>query len=161
MLQTSIFTLQLFRGILGQLQNAQYTQQHDLLAHASIGQHTRHIIELYQCLLDGYATGEVCYDNRKRDIRIETDLEVAVASLEKIEYSLDRPNKDLRLVLEGEQGNCQIDSNYNREVLYNLEHAIHHHALIKVALIPMTVIDVPAEFGVAPSTLAFRKSCAQ
>lgn len=161
MLQTSISTLQLFRSILARLQNNQYTEQHELLANASIGQHSRHIIELYQCLLAGYSKGVVCYDQRKRDIRIETDVDLAIETLQEIEERLDRPNKALRLVLESEEGSCEIESNYNREVLYNLEHAIHHHALIKVALISMSNVAIPEEFGLAPSTLAFRKSCAQ
>ena len=161
MLQTSISTLQMFRSILARLRNTQYTQQHELLANASIGQHSRHIIELYQCLLTGYEEGKVCYDQRKRDLRIETDLSFAIEALKQVEEQLDQPNKALCLVLESEEGYRQIETNYEREVLYNLEHAIHHHALIKVALIPMSDITVPDEFGVAPSTLAFRKSCAQ
>ena len=55
----------------------------------------------------------------------------------------------------------QLDSNYYREVMYNLEHAIHHHALIKVAIIHFTDLDLPDSFGVAPSTMEYRKACAQ
>lgn len=161
MLQASIDTLQLFERVLLQLQAEQYTASHELLAHASIGQHSRHVIELYQCLLKGYESGSICYDKRERDIRIETDLAFALESLQAIALTLDRPNKTMELVLDGEDQSCKIETNYNREVLYNLEHTIHHHALIKVALIPMANVEVPLEFGVAPSTLAFRKSCAQ
>lgn len=161
MLQASINTLQLFEQVLRQLEPEQYTASHELLAHASIGQHSRHIIELYQCLLKGYESGRVCYDKRERDIRIETDLDFALETIEVISAGLDRPNRSMNLILEGEDGPCTIETNYDREVLYNLEHAIHHHALMKVALIPMDSVDVPVEFGVAPSTLAFRKSCAQ
>jgi len=161
MLQASINTLHLFCDVLGQLKAEEYTESHELLARASIGQHTRHIIELYQCLLNGYEESALCYDNRKRDIRIETDVDFAIESLKDIQSKLEKPNKLMKLVLQDESGSYTIETNYEREVLYNLEHAIHHHALIKVALIPMTHIDVPAEFGVAPSTLAFRKSCAQ
>ena len=45
--------------------------------------------------------------------------------------------------------------------MYNLEHAIHHHALIKVGLKIMTKIELPESFGVAPSTIQYRKVCAQ
>jgi hypothetical protein len=45
--------------------------------------------------------------------------------------------------------------------MYNLEHLIHHEALIKVAITSMTEVAIPESFGVAPSTLQYRKECAQ
>ncbi|MEM9648432.1 MAG: hypothetical protein AAF969_08120, partial [Bacteroidota bacterium] len=48
-----------------------------------------------------------------------------------------------------------------REVMYNLEHTIHHHALIKVGIQFFTDIPLPESFGVAPSTLQHRQACAQ
>lgn len=54
-----------------------------------------------------------------------------------------------------------IETNYFREVLYNLEHCIHHQALIKVALLNFNYIQISETFGIAPSTIEFRKICAQ
>jgi len=54
-----------------------------------------------------------------------------------------------------------IETNYYRELLYNLEHCIHHQALIRVALFQMENIKVNANFGVAPSTIEYRKQCVQ
>ena len=54
-----------------------------------------------------------------------------------------------------------LPSNYYREVMYNLEHAIHHHALIKIGIQQFTAIELPESFGVAPSTMQYRKACAQ
>jgi hypothetical protein len=47
-----------------------------------------------------------------------------------------------------------------RELLYNLEHCIHHQALIKVAVLESDTIFVNENFGVARSTLNIEK-CAQ
>jgi hypothetical protein len=49
-----------------------------------------------------------------------------------------------------------IPSFYFRELLYNLEHCIHHQALIKVALLDMPHICISDTFGVAPSTIQYR-----
>ncbi|HTH31951.1 MAG TPA: hypothetical protein VL946_11450, partial [Lacibacter sp.] len=48
-------------AVLDQLTTEQYKTPSENLSGATIGQHTRHIIELFQCLLNGYATGRICY----------------------------------------------------------------------------------------------------
>jgi hypothetical protein len=57
--------------------------------------------------------------------------------------------------------NIRIQSNYYRELLYNLEHCIHHQALIKVAVLQLENISVNENFGVARSTIEYRKQCVQ
>jgi len=46
-------------------------------------------------------------------------------------------------------------------MMYNLEHIIHHQALIKVAINQLSDFVVSDSFGVAPSTLQYRKECVQ
>ena len=105
------------------------------LSNATIGAHNRHIIELFQCLENQYESGVVNYDSRKRDYAIQTCTETAKSAIETIKSNLEKPNKNLLLhqVIDGET--LEIESNYNRELLYNLEHCIHHQALIKVAVL--------------------------
>ena len=55
----------------------------------------------------------------------------------------------------------QFHTNYHREIAYNLEHTIHHMALIKVGICELSDIRVPEGFGVATSTMKYRKECAQ
>lgn len=149
---------------LSQLTPGEYVQPSPVLFNASIGQHTRHIIELFLCLEKGYETGLVNYEKRKRDHAIETDKELAVQLLKDIYHRLDRPNIDLLLEAEDYEDNAgtiSIPSNYYRELAYNLEHTIHHMALIRVGLASISAIVLPQEFGVAYSTLKHRQSCAQ
>ena len=51
-----------------------------------------------------------------------------------------------------------VPTTYFREVVYNTEHAIHHLALIKVALIEMKVDLVSDNFGMAYSTIKHKNS---
>jgi uncharacterized damage-inducible protein DinB len=131
------------------------------LSGASIGQHTRHIIELYQCLLNGYAVGIVNYDNRKRDNLLETNREAAIEALLGIATVIEQPDKEMTIQCDSLESGLLIKSNYYREVYYNLEHCIHHQALIKVGLVTIGLHAVPEQFGVAPATTQYRKQCAQ
>jgi hypothetical protein len=145
--------------LLNQLDGKQYIKPCKVLSNASIGEHTRHIIEMFQCLMAQYETGIVDYDKRERNIAIQSNVYVAVNSIEIIQNQLHKENKPLDIACAFEQK--AILSNYERELLYNLEHAIHHEALIKVGLYEFENIKLPENFGVAPSTIAFRKQCAQ
>ncbi len=161
MFTSSNQTIEQFKQVLLQLPEDCYTRPCQTLSGATIGQHTRHIIELYQCLLDGYTVAAVFYDKRKRDTRIEQDVAFAIDQLQRIQNSLEQPERKL-LVYYGLNGNEEkIVSNYHREVMYNLEHTIHHQALIKIAINQFTEIRLPESFGVAPSTMQYRKECAQ
>ncbi len=88
-------------------------------------------------------------------------MEYAIAQIQSIQNGLRNENKNLELqqFIEGEE--IRIQSNYFRELLYNLEHCIHHQALIKVAILKFENISVDANFGVARSTIEFRKKCVQ
>ena len=150
--------------VMDQLTNAQYTQSCVNLSGSTIGQHTRHIIEMYQCLLSGLQDGVVNYEARQRDILIESDKQFAARLLEEIEKAVDQPNQALRLYAGFEAANqeqVQLDTNFYREIAYNLEHTIHHMALIKGGLLEISGITIPEGFGVASSTIKYRRSCAQ
>ena len=138
-----------------------YDQPCRFIGSATIGQHTRHIIEMFHCLEKGYESGIFSYDDRERNRKIETELEYALQAIQMIVDSIDKPDKVLTTHYHIESKQFVFNSNYHRELLYNLEHCIHHEALIRVAIESMTAHKPPAEFGVAPSTLAFRGQLAE
>ncbi len=149
---------------LDQLTQEQYVQPSKTLFNATIGQHVRHIIELFQCLEDGYDIGLVNYENRKRDPRIETDKAFASTLLIEVHQRLEKENKALKLEAcydEHAVDLLTLDTNFYREVAYNLEHTIHHMALIRVGISEVSDIELPEEFGVASSTIKYRQQCAQ
>ena len=162
MLIPAIFkTLNELSGLVSQLSDDDYCCPCHDLSNATIGEHTRHIIEMFQCLENQYETGIVNYDNRKRNHLIQTHTAIAKESIDAILNQVDKPNKNMQLqqIVDGEE--LLIESNYHRELLYNLEHCIHHQALIKVAIIQLKTIEIDENFGVARSTIEYRKKCAQ
>lgn len=125
-----------------------------------VGAHLRHALDLYDCFLRGVRSGEVVdYEARTRDVRVEEDPAFALATLDRLERELgeaaaagwpervavlgDRPREELATVAA---------STPQRELQFLLHHAIHHLALVAVVLRAHGVA-VPADFGVAPSTL--------
>ena len=141
--------------------NDSYSAPCSALSNATIGEHSRHIIELYQCLLAGYLAGEINYDDRKRNTLFENDIAAAVGAIKEIQLNLEKSDKVVNIFCETNDSSVCIESNYYREVLYNLEHCIHHQALIKVALLSIKDLEIADGFGVAPSTLQYLKQCAQ
>lgn len=147
--------------LLQQLSDKEFSNPCEQLSSASIGEHTRHIIEMFQCLENQFESGVVNYDKRDRNKQIQTDTNFAIRQIEIIKSNLEKENKKIELqqIIDGEE--IRIDSNYFRELLYNLEHCIHHQALIKVAILISDNIKINENFGVARSTIEYRNKCAQ
>ncbi|PVX46464.1 hypothetical protein C8C85_2324 [Flavobacterium sp. 103] len=147
--------------LLNQLSDEEYSKSCFELSGSSIGEHTRHIVEMFQCLVRNYDSGIVNYDKRDRNKLIETNTDFAIQMILDSKNSISKENKNLELqqIIDGNA--VHIQSNYYRELLYNLEHCIHHQALIKVAILKCESIAVDDNFGVARSTIEYRKQCVQ
>ena len=161
-------------ALLESLANEQFSQPVKVLSDGTIGQHTRHIIEFYQELFKGYDQGVIDYDNRKRSHAIESDRLFAIQQLREISEKLAKANKELwltadscsleesvetSLLRKGGSEKARIRTNYERELVYNLEHTVHHMALLRIAVSALSDLALPEGFGVALSTQKFRKAC--
>ncbi|MEO0899212.1 MAG: hypothetical protein AAFY71_22565 [Bacteroidota bacterium] len=141
------------------LTHNEYCQGLEVLSGSSLGQHTRHVIEFYQCLVDQCKEGKVNYDCRKRNLMIEQNPDFALQVIEDIlqKLPLFRQDKAVKLICDYDNGvdeNSFTWSSYGRELAYNIEHTIHHLAMIKIGLRQMRPdIALPQGFGVAPSTI--------
>jgi hypothetical protein len=162
--QTISKTLTQLSETIQQLTPDQYVHPANSLFNATIGQHVRHIIELFIQLDMGYTSGVINYDQRKREMRFETNLYAANELLLQLPSSLDKPDKSLLLEMnytENPDLLLSVASNYYRELAYNLEHTIHHMALIRIGITEIAAISIPANFGIAHSTIQYRATCAQ
>lgn len=152
------------RDVLEELTNEQYSNPIKVLSNGSIGQHIRHILEFFIELQKGYVSGHVDYDKRVRDIKMETNKVTAAEAIDSILNDLSRPNLDIVLSVEygaGSVPTARVQTNYYRELVYNMEHTVHHMALIRIGIEAITGLQLPREFGVASSTLRYRQTCAQ
>lgn len=141
-----------------------YSKSLEILSGSSLGQHIRHIVELYQAVKKSGISGEINYDNRERNPVIETSPQAAAIEIQHLLDFLEDIQQDKSLILSGDFSkdsytSLRINTSLFRELAYNLEHSIHHQALIKIGLIHLGLLHlIDADFGLAPATIRYRKS---
>jgi len=146
-----------------------YQSPLELLSGSTIGQHTRHVIEFYTCLIEqsaGQNEPVVNYANRRRDHMIESQPDHALTCVNELCIrlnDLDAEQKCLLDCAEHGQDDLLVSSTIGRELIYNIEHTIHHLAIVKIALkATLPTLELPEHLGVAPSTIRHRQeACAQ
>jgi uncharacterized damage-inducible protein DinB len=148
--------------LINQLTEQDYTTPIQSLGSGTIGQHLRHTLEFFICLEKGCDQKVVNYDNRAHDKLIESDIYIALAALHKIQDFIVRQESNIPLTLEvGYDLHTNIpvtvQTNFQRELVYNIEHAVHHMAIIKIGLREIApLIELPADFGIAASTVRYQ-----
>jgi hypothetical protein len=153
--------------LLDQLEVDEYALPLPILSNNSIGKHVRHLVEFYICLLNGLPTGFVDYDARKRDLMLETNLIYVRETIDKLASQIVNIEEDvdmkLRICPNAKGEFIDVKTTYFRELGYNIEHVIHHMALIKIAVkLDFADIQLPENFGVAYSTVKYQQEiCAQ
>ena len=150
--------------MIGRMKKEDYGKKLEILSGSSVGQHVRHILELYQCLLEGAQTNEVNYDNRKRNLDLESDPVFALNTINEISEKIVDLDGDGCLNMFGSfsidsEKRIEIKTSVYRELAYNQEHSIHHQALIKIGLSSLGLSYlVDSDFGVAPATIKYQNS---
>lgn len=154
--------LQELSQTVGPISDQLYRKKSIYLFGSSIGQHIRHILEMYEVLLAGYSSGRFSFENRNRKQTLEENVTEMISTIGRIAVEINKKDKDLICVLHDHVNKEQeLRTTYFRELLYCFEHGIHHQVLIKVALKEFEWENIPENFGVAPSTVKFRLVCAQ
>src|SRR5262245_44452306 len=153
--------------LLFELGDAAYSRTAGAPFQASIGGHYRHVLEHFESLIKGLRAGEINYDARERNLRLQSEVTYAsVVTCDVLRalkrYSAETFSRNCKVINSVGYGSSQpvsMDSNVERELAYCIGHAIHHYAIIRLICHELGV-RVPAEFGVAPSTLKQRASAA-
>ena len=155
--------------LLQQLTDNDFSTKLDILSQSSIGMHMRHIIEFYQCLLTATETGILNYDSRKRNKLLETDRKFCQTTIEKIIFQTAhlKPQQLLQLhcdyaLTAEDKDSVEIKTSVLRELQYNLEHSVHHMAIIRIGINALNnAVELTSDFGVAASTIRNKTTCAQ
>lgn len=152
----------------------QYTYIGSPLIDSSIGQHFRHIVDMFLVVSYPSNPSQIDYDARRRGALVETSREAALSELNVIkvymsaflmdlEEAEDWLAQDVQIKTEvsiEETHSVRLKSNRLRELVFTSSHAVHHYAIIAIhAKIQGIVLD--EAFGVAPATATFLRDEAE
>src|SRR6187401_2505421 len=121
-------------SVVGQIQEEDFCKPSRSL-NATIGEHLRHTLEFFICLEQGYRHGVINYDKRGHNKAMEKDKFIALDAIEQIRGFISTHQNDKALKLEvgyspDSEESLSVNSNYQRELVYNIEHAVHHMAIM-------------------------------
>ena len=159
-------TLESLHKVIQQLSVQYYSQPINVLNGSTIGEHTRHIIEFFQCLEKQAQTGIINYDKRERNALIQQAPNQAAFAIEQVIHFVNNSDEKIILTLEAGYDASSDDTdvmatNMKREITYALEHAIHHMALIKIGILQTGIpVILDDDFGIAVSTIKYKQTCA-
>jgi hypothetical protein len=135
----------------------------ETLSRSTIGQHLRHTLEFFMCLEQGFDKGVINYDKRAHDKLIESDKYLALAAIGRTNHFIqsleDKPLKlEVGYDLDKETF-ITINTTSTRELVYNIEHAVHHMAIMKIGIKEIaSYIQLPPDFGIAASTIRYKEN---
>jgi hypothetical protein len=161
---TAISSLNQLNQLISLLNEQEYKTPLKSLSYRTIGKHLRHIIEFYEILIDSHSTLKLSYDHRQHDVVIEEDMILASHKINSLveKLSLIKNDKVIELIVNYEEYGGEIytiNSTIFRELSYNIDHATHHLAIIKIGIKEdLSHIILPENFGVAAATIKFEKT---
>lgn len=146
--------------ISNQLSDTHYSSIDHGISAASVGAHLRHVMDHFDCFLDGLALGKIDYSNRQRDMGSEQNRLLMIQRISHMSERLMTISYDANTPIQVRSGisepACFVQSSIDREIDFLISHSIHHFAMIKMILERFDYV-LPAEFGVAPSTLEYNR----
>ncbi len=162
LVNVAISLLEDAKWYLDRLPQSSYTHKLPRLSGASIGTHTRHFIENFQALTEALRQVQT-----QPDVVLNYDCyscagaiceQPGVASrcitalIEEIPMLMHNEIRWLENTSLLVERLVVIPTTLERELLWNIEHTLHHFAMIKIGLAAVApCLEVPAHFGVAPS----------
>jgi len=156
---TDIIILQMVE-LLEKIDAGTYARPLALFNGSSIGQHFRHIVDFYGCLVRGIGDGRIDYAKRERDVLVETVPSCAAGALASCNEKVAQIDESLKIEVVADfssdlnETRPVVESTVGRELMYAYDHAVHHLAMIKMGLKAASPdLAVDPRTGVAPSTL--------
>jgi hypothetical protein len=141
-----------------------FSKPSDTLSKSTLGQHLRHTLEFFICMEEGFHSGVINYDKRGHDKSLESDKIIALATIGRIRSFIETLDSDRSVKLEvgydlQKDTFITIETNVTRELVYNIEHAVHHMAIMKIGLREIApYVTIPFDFGVAASTVRYKQT---
>lgn len=165
MISSTVNILDQLQDFINSIDAETYQTSHKPMFDSSIGQHLRHILDLFQALIQNSDASVINYDIRQRGIPLETVQQEGIVALDRVRQwltgltaaDLQRQVTILTEVDIDEQFSVQLNSSFGRELAFASTHAIHHLALM-ATIAKVLGCQVDAQYGTAPATATYLRS---
>ena len=126
---------------------------------SSIGEHLRHIVDLYLAMMNSADLKNIDYDVKRRGSPIEASKKLGLSELVKIrlwlcQISIEEMQQDILISTETAlsfQHAEVFKSSFGRELCFASSHLMHHLAIMG-AIAKLAGIKVDPTLGLAPAT---------
>ncbi len=126
--------------------------------HSSVGAHMRHILNFFECMLDGVASGDINFIARNRNKKFETSKKDCLQYLNSLMDKLNTVNlsEEYTFKITDDLGFGEQVTVWNFDALlgFLVSHTTHHFALIAstLAVQDFDLGLLPVGFGMNPTT---------
>ncbi len=143
--------------LLDSLSNEQFVNNNIGPYNSTVGQHFRHILDIYACIFKGLDSRKVDLTARDRNELAETNIGVARNYLDDIYARLEAiqhidPSTPVEVVDDLGLGLVKVDYTLGSALCQAHSHAIHHFASLGYMLHQMGIEIPDARFGYNPTT---------
>lgn len=155
--------------LVAQLDAEAYNARPESTQCGAIGGHVRHTLDHVVAWLHGVGGESINYDDRQRGTDVETNPRTAeqviarcLAQLAAVPDDALAQSVAVFTSMTSDGAMVRLPSTHVRELAFVFSHTVHHNAIIGTIARALR-IDLPEHFGMAPSTIAYRKhgGCAQ
>lgn len=156
-IQSSIYTLSKSKQLLCSLSNEDLSNHSVSPYYSCIGSHVRHILDFYDCIIEGIDERTIDLTNRKRDERMHSDCNYTLSHVERIIDALKkfdnyRFTQDYKVSDDLGLGKVEIKYTLGAILAQANSHAIHHYAIINYILDRLGISIIDETFGFNPTT---------
>ncbi|MHB0755852.1 DinB family protein [Polaribacter sp. M15] len=143
--------------LLNTITDEQYSNTTILPYSSSIGCHTRHILDVFSCILDGFSERNIDLTKRKRNESVELNTANGIAYYEAIIHQIDKIsiqdlNIQVNVIDDLGLGKEQATYTLGAILMQAQSHAIHHFASIGYIIYQLGIELPESDFGYNPTT---------
>jgi hypothetical protein len=128
----------------------------------TVGGHVRHVLDHVRNLVEGCEAGTIDYEARRRGDGVERSVASGLLVIEDLRRALGRTlgrmekadaRVQIRAMVSKDHTPVEVPSTLDREVVYVVDHTVHHMAMIR-GMLQRAGVACPASFGLAAGTQA-------
>lgn len=125
--------------------------------YSSIGNHIRHVLDVFACIFDGLEKGEIDFSKREKDVLAETNRNVGLRYFETIINRLNNlkgNNFHKKITICDDLGCGKTTAEYTlgSALMQAQSHAIHHFATIGYIINQLNISLPVKDFGYNPTS---------